>query len=72
VPNNHSKYRIPGVPLVGGTPVSLHGDHRGAGVHAPDSLAGPALNFQSAGRQECLDGRGRLLRPDSREDDLPL
>jgi hypothetical protein len=72
VPNNHSKYRIPGVPLVDGTPVCLHGDHRGAGIHAPDSLAGQALDFQNVGGKKCLDCRCRLLRPDSGEDNLPL
>jgi hypothetical protein len=72
VPNNHSKYRIPGVPLVGGTPVHLHADHRGAGVHAPESLVGQALDFQSVGGQKRLDRRCRLLRPDSGEDNLPL
>jgi hypothetical protein len=72
VPNNHSKYRIPGVPLISGPPVSLHRDHCGASIHAPHSLAGQALDFHAVLSEERLSRRGSLISPDPGEGHFPL
>jgi len=71
VPNNHSKYRIPGVPLIRGTPVGLYREHRGARVHAPHSLAGQALDLHAVLSEERLGCRSRLISPDTGESHFP-
>jgi hypothetical protein len=71
MPNNHSKYRIPGG-LRAGRPVSLDGDHGRPGVHPPASLGGEPLDFQAGAGEEFRDGRGRGRGLDAGEDDLPL
>jgi hypothetical protein len=46
MPNDHSKYRIPGIAAVrGGAPVGFHRDYCGAGVHATGALVGEALDL---------------------------
>jgi hypothetical protein len=72
VPNNHSKYRTPGVGVLPGSPVKLKRDHGGASVEPPGSLAGAALHHHAAGGEEGLHGPGRLGRGDSRQDHAPL
>ncbi len=42
-----------------GTPVQLHGQHGGASVEPPDSLAGQAIDLRGSGGQERLDCPGR-------------
>ena len=56
MPNNHSKYCIPGGLRVGGAPVSLHRDHCRPGIHPPASLGGEALDLQAAAGKEGVDG----------------
>ena len=81
MPNNHSKFRIPrntavsGVPrstAVSGAPGSLHRDHRGAGVHAPGSLVGEALDFQRAAIEKASHRSGGLGRRNAGKDHPPL
>jgi hypothetical protein len=71
MPNNHSKYRIPGVAARGGAPVSPHCDHCGAGVHAPGPLAGEAFDLQGIAGEKLADGPGGLVRPHAGQDRLP-
>jgi hypothetical protein len=72
VPNNHSKYRIPGVPLIRGPPVGLYRDHRGASIHAPHSLAGQALDLHAVLSEERLGRRSRLIPANPGEGHFPL
>jgi hypothetical protein len=72
VPNNHSKYRIPGVPLIRGPPAGVHREDRGASVHAPHSLAGQALDLHAVHSEERLGRRSRLISPDPGEGHFPL
>jgi hypothetical protein len=72
MPNNHSKYRIPGGLRINGAPVGLHRDHCCPGVHPPAPLGGEALDFHAAAGEESFDGVARVLRPDPGEDGLPV
>jgi hypothetical protein len=71
VPNNHSKYRIPGVPLFRGPPVGLQRDHCGASVHPPHSFAGQALDLHAVLSEERLGRRCGLISPDPGEGHFP-
>jgi hypothetical protein len=72
MPNNHSKYCIPGGLRVSGTPVGLHRDHCRPGIHPPASFGGEALDFQAAEGEEGVDGAASVLRLDSGEHCLPV
>jgi hypothetical protein len=72
MPNNHSKYCIPGGLRVGGAPVSLHRDHCRPGIHPPASLGGEALDFQAVAGEEGVHGAASVLRLDPREHGLPV
>ncbi len=71
MPNNHSKYGIPGIAALGGTPVGSHGDHCGAGIHAPRSLAGEALDLQAVAGEKLVRGPGGVARRHAGQDHLP-
>ncbi len=71
MPNNHSKYCIPGG-LRAGRPVSLDGDHSRPGVHPPAPFGGEPLDFQTAAGEELRDSRSRGRGLDAGKDDLPL
>jgi hypothetical protein len=73
MPNNHSKYCIPGVTRVG-TPagLGLDRDHGSAGVHSPGPLAGEPLYFDSFAGEKLIHGHCRLLRRNTGKDHLPL
>ncbi len=72
MPNNHSKYCIPGGLRVSGAPVSLHRDHCRPGIHPPASLGGEALDFQAAASKEGVHGAASVLRLDPGEHCLPV
>ena len=71
MPNNHSKYGIPGIAALGGTPVGSHGDHCGAGIHAPRPLAGAALDLQAVAGEKLVRGPGGVARRHAGQDHLP-
>ena len=71
MPNNHSKYGIPGIATLGGAPVGSHGDHGGAGVHAPRPLAGEALDLQAVAGEKLGYGPGCVGRRHAGQDHLP-
>ena len=71
MPNNHSKYRIPGIAARGGAPVGLHRDHRSAGVQAASALAGEALDLQGIAGEKLVHGPGGGVRPHAGKDHLP-
>jgi hypothetical protein len=72
MPNNHSKYCIPGGLRISGAPVSLHRDHCRPGIHPPASLGGETLDFQAATGQEGVHGAASILRLDPGEHCLPV
>jgi len=72
MPNNHSKYGIPGGLRIGGTPVGLHRDHCGPGIHPPAALGGETLDFHAAAGEEGVDGVARVLRFDPGKDNPPV
>ena len=72
VPNNHSKYRTSGVPVLTGTPVKLQREHGGPSIEPPDALAGEAFHLSNVRREECPHRAGRLIRPYAGERHPPL
>jgi len=71
MPNNHSKYGIPGIAALGGAPVGSHSDHRSAGVHPPRPLAGEALDLQAVAGEKLVHGPGCVGRRHAGQDHLP-
>jgi hypothetical protein len=71
MPNNHSKYRIPGIAALGGTPASPHCDHCGAGIHTPGALIGEALDLQGVAGEKLVHGPGGIGRRHAGQDHLP-
>jgi hypothetical protein len=71
LPNNHSKYRTSGVPVLTGTPVKLQRDHGGTRIEPPDSLTGQAIHLRAWRGEEHAGRPGRLVGRDPRQDDLP-
>jgi hypothetical protein len=57
MPNNHSKFGIPGVAAAGGAPVGMHRDHGSPGIHKPGPLAGSPFDLQRAASQKRGHGR---------------
>jgi hypothetical protein len=72
MPNNHSKFGIPGVAVVGGAPVGFHSDHGGTGIHAPGPLVGEAFDLQRGASQKGSHGSGCFGRRHAGKDHLPL
>jgi len=71
MPNNHSKYGIPGIAAVGGTPVGPHRDHCGAAIQAPGALAGEALDLKGLAAEKLMNGPGGVGLRHARQDHLP-
>jgi hypothetical protein len=72
MPNDHSKYRIPGPGPSVGILAGLDRDDGAARIHAPDPLAGKPFDLQLAARQERRHGTGGVGGCDSGQDHLPL
>jgi hypothetical protein len=72
VPNNHSKYRTSGVPLLCGTPVQLHCQHGGTGIEPPNSLTRQAFYLHACGGEKRLYCPGRVRWRDTGQDNLPM
>ena len=71
MPNDHPKYRIPGIAAPHGAPVGSHRDNRGARVHAPSALVGEALDLEGVAGEKFANGPGGGVRRHAGKDHLP-